>query len=43
MAPLRFKDMKDFIYRAPLWSMKTRPVSIPSKEKVKTNIKKKGS
>ncbi|OGO77740.1 MAG: hypothetical protein A2Y23_14025 [Clostridiales bacterium GWB2_37_7] len=43
VAPLRLKDMKDFIYRAPLWSMKDRPVSIPSKEKTRVNIKKKGS
>ncbi len=43
MAPLRLKDMKDFIYRAPLWNMKNRPASIPSKEKGRTNIKKKGS
>jgi spore germination protein KA len=41
-APLRLKDMKDFLYRAPLWKMKNRPVSIPSKDKVRVNTKGKG-
>lgn len=43
VAPLRLRDMKDFIYRAPIWKMNNRPVSIPNKEKIRVNAKRKGS
>jgi hypothetical protein len=37
MAPTRFKDFKDFIFRAPAWAMKQRPASIPLKDKQRQN------
>jgi hypothetical protein len=33
LAPTRFKDFKDLYIRVPIWAMKERPVSIPSKDK----------
>jgi len=33
LAPTRFKDLKDLYIRVPIWAMKDRPVSIPSKDK----------
>ena len=33
LAPTRFKDLKDIYFRVPIWAMKERPVSIPSKDK----------
>lgn len=42
-APMRLKDMKDFLYRAPLWKMKYRPASIPNKDKVRIHTKGKGN
>lgn len=33
LAPTRFKDLKDLYVRVPIWAMKERPVSIPSKDK----------
>lgn len=33
LAPARYKDFKDLIYRAPIYKMTNRPQSIPSKDK----------
>lgn len=33
LAPTRYKDLKDVYIRAPIWAMKQRPVSFPSKDK----------
>lgn len=33
LAPTRYKDLKDLYVRVPIWAMKDRPMSFPSKDK----------
>ncbi|RKN64873.1 spore germination protein [Paenibacillus ginsengarvi] len=40
LAPFRFADIKDLFIRFPLWTMKTRPKSIPTRQSVRQGKKR---